>query len=82
MESSCTVNTANTDHSFDILIVGAGLVGSTLACALGESGYRVGLLDRSPLNSNLKFENDFDSRVVALSAASKSLLQDLKMVFY
>jgi|TARA_B100001093_G_scaffold519172_1_gene606960 2-octaprenylphenol hydroxylase len=79
MESSCTVNTANTDHSFDILIVGAGLVGSTLACALGESGYRVGLLDRSPLNSNLKFENDFDSRVVALSAASKSLLQDLKI---
>jgi 2-octaprenylphenol hydroxylase len=79
MDVAGTECPADRDHHFDIMIVGGGLVGSTLACAIGESGYRVGLLDRSPLSLDLKFENDFDSRVVALSAASKSLLQDLNI---
>lgn len=79
MEVAGTGSTTEANYSFDIVIVGGGLVGSALACAIGESGYRVGLLDRSPLGLNQKFESAFDSRVVALTAASKKLLQDLKI---
>ena len=31
---------------FGVLIIGAGLSGSSLACALGGSGLRVGLVER------------------------------------
>lgn len=79
MEVVGTDSTTEANYSFDIVIVGGGLVGSALACAIGESGYQVGLLDRSPLGLNSKFENAFDSRVVALTVASKKLLQDLEI---
>lgn len=33
-------------QAFDIVIVGAGMVGAALATGLGRSGFRVALVDR------------------------------------
>jgi 2-octaprenylphenol hydroxylase len=77
-----------TSADCDVLIVGAGLVGATLALRLRTSGLRVGLLDKSELTVNAAApvgepnetpdNNDqppkFDPRVVALTAQSQQLL--------
>jgi 2-octaprenyl-6-methoxyphenol hydroxylase len=59
---------------FDILILGGGLVGSSLACALDGSGYRVGLVEAS---SPSVAPPGFDERKLALAAASVNALTAL-----
>jgi len=66
------------DMRADVLIVGAGMVGSALALALQGSGLQVLLLDGSPLSVK-PFDRDaaFEPRVSALSAASQRILERL-----
>ncbi|MCK9798628.1 2-octaprenyl-3-methyl-6-methoxy-1,4-benzoquinol hydroxylase [Pseudomonas sp. MAFF 302030] len=62
----------------DLLIVGAGMVGSALALALQDSGLDVLLLDGSSLTVKpFEPEAAFEPRVSALSAASQRILQRL-----
>lgn len=53
---------------FDITIVGGGLVGSALACALGESGRSVLVLESGTAQSSAP--RDYDLRVSAITGAS------------
>jgi len=66
------------DMRADVLIVGAGMVGSALALALQGSGLQVLLLDGSSLSVK-PFEPAaaFEPRVSALSAASQRILERL-----
>lgn len=64
--------------SYDILIIGGGMVGTSLACALEQSNYSVALLE-AQLPAALEFDaqpdvKDFDLRVSALTAASRQFL--------
>lgn len=60
-------------QEFDLIIVGAGVVGATLAAALCDSGLRIAVLDaREPPRFDPKA--DWDLRVFALSPASQRLL--------
>ena len=62
----------------DLLIVGAGLVGSARALALKDSGLKILLLDGGPLSVKpFAGEAPFEPRVSALSAASQRILQRL-----
>ena len=62
----------------DLLIVGAGMVGSALALALQNSGLEVLLLDGSPLSVKpFDGQAPFEPRVSALSAASQRILERL-----
>ncbi|WPO99750.1 2-octaprenyl-3-methyl-6-methoxy-1,4-benzoquinol hydroxylase [Pseudomonas sp. HR96] len=62
----------------DLLIVGAGMVGSALALALRDSGLNLVLVDGSPLDlAPFEAQAGFDPRVSALSMASQRLLQRL-----
>ncbi|MDU9391122.1 2-octaprenyl-3-methyl-6-methoxy-1,4-benzoquinol hydroxylase [Pseudomonas sp. zfem002] len=62
----------------DLLIVGAGMVGSALALALQHSGLEILLLDGSPLSvQRFDAEAPFEPRVSALSAASQRILERL-----
>lgn len=66
------------DMRADLLIVGAGMVGSALALALQHSGLEILLLDGSSL-SVPRFDDaaPFEPRVSALSAASQRILDRL-----
>lgn len=59
----------------DLIIVGAGMVGSALALALKDSGLEILLIDGSPLSVK-PFDPaaPFEPRVSALSAASQRIL--------
>ena len=59
----------------DVIIVGAGMVGSTLALALQDAGIIVKLVDAGPLDTlPIPFTGRFEPRVSALSAASQRIL--------
>ena len=62
----------------DLIIVGAGMVGSALALALQNSGLQILLLDGGPLSVK-PFDQSaaFEPRVSALSAASQRILERL-----
>lgn len=60
----------------DLIIVGAGMVGSTLALALKDSGLNILLVDGSPLSvAPFKPAQAFEPRVSALSIASQRILE-------
>ncbi|WP_460126870.1 2-octaprenyl-3-methyl-6-methoxy-1,4-benzoquinol hydroxylase [Pseudomonas sp. S2_C03] len=62
----------------DLLIVGAGMVGSALALALRDSGLNILLLDGSPMTVKpFDAQAPFEPRVSALSAASQRILERL-----
>ncbi|SMF95951.1 2-octaprenyl-3-methyl-6-methoxy-1,4-benzoquinol hydroxylase [Methylomagnum ishizawai] len=59
---------------YDVLIVGGGMVGATLGCALGGSRLRVAVLEDSPPRE-FSPEQPHDLRVSAVSVASASILK-------
>ncbi len=60
--------------SFDVIIVGGGLVGASLAAALGPAGVSVALIEPQPLMP-LAADATWDSRVYAISPGSAALLE-------
>lgn len=66
----------NNNTDYQVIIVGAGMVGAALAVALGRAGFRVALLDR---NEPPTYEagGEYGLRVSALSMASRNILMNL-----
>ena len=65
-------------EAFDILIVGGGLVGVSLACALNPTGARIGLLEAEPLEIPVRGENGpDDDRAIALAEGSRRIFEGL-----
>jgi len=58
--------------NFDVVIVGGGLVGASLAVALQTSGLSLALLDSQ---DTIKPTTDWDSRIYAISPGSRSFLE-------
>lgn len=64
---------------FDVAIVGAGMVGASLACGLIDAGFNVALIESGELNSSQDWPlGQVDARVSALSLASENLLKNLQ----
>ena len=57
---------------FDIAIVGAGLVGASLAAALAQSGLELALVE--PESARQPLQADWDSRIYAISPSSREFL--------
>ena len=66
--------------NFDVTIIGAGLVGSSLALGLGALGVNVALIDSNPTVP--PHSTGWDSRIYALSPGSVSFLQSLGVWSY
>ncbi|MBY4728552.1 MULTISPECIES: UbiH/UbiF family hydroxylase [Burkholderia] len=64
-------------HTFDVAVVGGGLVGKTAALALTQSGYKTALLAQPATLRPADLA--FDTRVYALSSSSQALLERLRV---
>ncbi|MCU7798336.1 MAG: 2-octaprenyl-6-methoxyphenyl hydroxylase [Candidatus Thiodiazotropha sp. (ex Myrtea spinifera)] len=62
---------------FDLLIIGGGMVGASLARAVSGQGLRIGIVEAFSLASNV--QPSFDDRVIALSWGSRKILQAIGM---
>lgn len=60
----------------DVLVVGGGLVGASLACALAGASLRVGVAEAVPLD---KEPSSYDDRSLALSLGSQRILEALRL---
>jgi 2-octaprenylphenol hydroxylase len=73
------------DPDYDVVIVGAGIAGSALACALGSAGFRLALVEAGALAPPPAAVvpgaetgvGDFDARVSAITPASTRFLRDI-----
>lgn len=61
-------------EKFDVVIVGGGMVGSAVACSLGNSSLKVAVIESTPPQA-FSPEQAHDLRVSALSIASKNILE-------
>ncbi len=59
----------------DVLIVGGGLVGASLACALGQAGVRTRVVETSPLGGESR--SAYDERSIALAQGSQRIFSGL-----
>ncbi|HUM90850.1 MAG TPA: 2-octaprenyl-3-methyl-6-methoxy-1,4-benzoquinol hydroxylase, partial [Candidatus Competibacter sp.] len=57
---------------YDLLIAGGGMVGSALACALGDTDLKIALLEGTPLE-RIRPTAELDIRVSAISRASQRI---------
>lgn len=77
---SAAAKTQIDNADFDLVIVGAGLVGAALACAIAQMDagqtLRIAVLESAQQLDEFSGEN-FDPRVVALTHASQQLLTDI-----
>lgn len=62
-------------NHYDIIVVGGGLVGLTFACALGNSGLTIAILEGKPFSRQQ--DNGFSTRVSAVTRASQRILEKI-----
>lgn len=62
---------------YDIIIVGGGLVGVTLAHALDNQGLRIAIIESAPFR--LQAQPNYDDRAIALSYGSRRVFEGLRL---
>lgn len=60
---------------YDLLIVGGGMVGASLACALAGQNLRIGLIEAAPFT--ISAHPSYDDRTIALAQGTKRIFQTI-----
>lgn len=63
--------------NFDIVVVGGGLIGASMACALSHLPLKIAIVEAFPFRSNN--QPSYDARSIALSYGSKKIFETLKL---
>jgi 2-polyprenyl-6-methoxyphenol hydroxylase and related FAD-dependent oxidoreductases len=66
---------ANNNFLYDIIIVGGGMVGASMALAAAKDNFRVALIEAYPLDNEA--QPSFDERTIALTYSSYQIYQSL-----
>jgi len=61
---------------YDVVIVGGGLVGASLASALRETGLKIAIIEAAPWFEHIS-PPSYDDRVIALAYASQRILEQI-----
>jgi len=62
-------------NDYDIVIIGGGLVGASLACALGEQDLKIAVIEAVPLASDS--QPSYNDRTVALGYGSRQIFEGI-----
>lgn len=63
--------------NYEVIIAGGGMVGATLACALGQEGLKVALVEARTPGPESRFGGEYDVRVSAITLASRRIFDNL-----
>lgn len=77
MENIAMIRPMETSNKYDVVIVGAGLVGASLACALKGSGLSVALVEAGLEPEFGDTPSNWDSRIYAISPGSRRYLNEI-----
>jgi 2-octaprenyl-6-methoxyphenol hydroxylase len=64
-----------TDNHFDLIIIGGGLAGASLACALKNASLKIAVIEAFELNTDS--QPSYDDRTVALSYGSRCIFDSM-----
>ncbi len=64
-----------TAQHFDLLIIGGGMVGASLACALGNQPLRIGVIEAVPFRSSS--QPSYDDRSIALAFGARKIFEGM-----
>ncbi len=76
MENIAMISTMKNANKYDVVIIGAGLVGASLAAALKGSGLSIALVEAGAPPSIPDGSSDWDSRIYAISPGSRHFLEE------
>ena len=62
-------------HDYDVVIVGAGMVGASLACAIAPTNLSIALIESVEINDDK--QPSYDDRGISLSPSSKRILEHI-----